>query len=122
MCHSRPKNNFAGEHVFRLQSVRDLRINSRFDIVCMKKSDLVLSSKTGSFVPHGPQTENVLSCKITFGAEIAHDGFFLCTSMDPNSSGPYSDALNNKVYSWQSSSHGLLRDTHVKQGLTSTAL
>ena len=35
MCHFHPKNNFAREHVFCLQSARDLRISFRFDIYMM---------------------------------------------------------------------------------------
>ena len=33
MCHFRPKDSFAGERVFCLQSVRGLRIIFRFDII-----------------------------------------------------------------------------------------
>ena len=43
----------------------------------MKKSNL----KTSSSVLDGPQTENVLSWEIIFGAEMAHNGFFLCTAI-----------------------------------------
>ena len=39
-----------------------------------------INLKTGSFVPDGLQTENVLSCEIIFGAEIADNGLFLCAA------------------------------------------
>ena len=42
----------------------------------MKKSNL----KSGSFIPDGLQTENALSHETIFGAEMAHNGFFLCTA------------------------------------------
>ena len=44
-----------------------------------------IKSENNSYVPHGLQTENVLSCEIIFWAEMAHknNGFFLCTGAQP---------------------------------------
>ena len=87
LCHFCPKGGFAGEHVFCLQSVWDLRISVQiwYLHICISNLKHILGSQTDC-------QQGILSCENSLGAEVAHNGFFLCMAefVKPNTLQPES--------------------------------
>ena len=74
--HFRPENNFAGEHVFCSQSVWDLRIIFRFDIIIHEG----IESESWFFCSGCTANRKRAFLRNYFRGGNADNGFFLCTA------------------------------------------